>query len=271
MCKVPEQRSCFVITFTILIFFSSLLTSAGLSYIPQNANAQVKSSITTPPPSSSSPSTPPLTSSFQTYENPILGLKIQYPSNWLIKERPYNATGNSTIASFLSPPQVAPTTTTASPSGVVADRFVPYVDIFVFDSKNMSLDQLINGSVNHNISNSTISKSKQITLKGNNPAHIVEYSVMIADRYLFDRMQVWTKSGSKAFVISYTAEPQSYLTYLPTMQKMIQSLEIAGSPKTELTNSQQHPNASSSTSAAAASVPPPSSEGTSATGIPGLP
>ncbi|HZI71451.1 MAG TPA: hypothetical protein VFD60_09850, partial [Nitrososphaeraceae archaeon] len=36
--------------------------------------------------------------------------RLSYPSNWLIKERPYNTTGNSTIASFLSPlPQVAPT------------------------------------------------------------------------------------------------------------------------------------------------------------------
>ncbi|HEY6884556.1 MAG TPA: hypothetical protein VI278_11000 [Nitrososphaeraceae archaeon] len=255
-----------------------MLTSIGIvSHIPQKAKAQNKAAPMTPSGSSTSsssstvssssatPSSSTTTGSFLTYQNPLLGLKIQYPSNWQIIQRPYNATGNSTIASFLSPPQAAPAT--ASPSGVVQGRFQPYVDIFVFDSKDMSLDQLINGSVNHSsLSNATISQSKPITLKGNNPAHMVAYSIVIADRYLFDRMQVWTKSGSKAVVISYTSEPQTYLTYLSTMQKMIQSIEIANSPSLELNNvkNQQHANASSDAS-------PSASLGNTATGIPGLP
>ena len=218
--------------------------------------------------SSSSPISSSTISSFLTYQNPLLGLKIQYPSNWQIIERPYNATGNSTIASFISPPQAAPAT--ASPSGVLQDRFLPYMDIFVFDSKDMPLDQLINGSINHSsLSNATISESKPITLKTNNPAHLVAYSIVIANRYLFDRTQLWMKSGSKAVVISYTSEPKTYLTYLPTMQKMIQSLEIAGPPSSELNNpntimNPQHANASSG-------APPSASLGNATTGIPGLP
>jgi hypothetical protein len=240
-------------------------------HIPQKAKAQTKAAPATPSASSSSSTvssssttSSSTASSFQTYKNPILGIKIQYPSNWIIRERPYNATGNSTIASFVSPPQVAPATSV--PSGVPQDRFLPYVDIFVFDSKNMSLDQLINGSLNHtNLSNATISKLKPITLKGNNPARMVEYSIIIADRYLFDRTQVWTKSGSKVLVISYTSEPQTYLTYLPTMNKMIQSLEITGPPSSQSNSSneiknQQQNNVSNG-------VTPSSGN----TGIPGLP
>ena len=178
-----------------------------------------------------------------------MGLKIGYPSNWLLRQHPYNATGNSTIATFISPAQPAAQATTSA-SQSPQDSFVPYIDVFVFNSKDISLDQLINGSVNNNkLLNATISQSKPITLSGGKPARMLEYSIIIAGRYLFDRMQVWTESGDKAFVISYTAEPQTYLTYLPTMQQMIQSLEIAGTPMTEPSSNhivnnlaQQQPN-----------------------------
>lgn len=170
---------------------------------------------------------------YQTYKNPILGLKIDYPSNWVLRQHPYNATGNSTIATFISPTQpVAPITTSASQGA--QDSFVPYIDLFIFNSKGNSIDQLINESANNNkLLNTTISQSKPIILNGGKPAHMLEYSIIIAGRYLFDRMQVWTESGDKAFVISYTSEPQTYLTYLPTMQQMIQSLEIASTPMPE--------------------------------------
>ena len=49
-------------------------------------------------------------------------------------------------------------------------------------------------------------------------------------------MQVWTESGSKVIVISYTSELQTYLTYLPNMQQMIQSLEIASPPGMQSNN-----------------------------------
>jgi hypothetical protein len=259
-------------------------------YGPQKAMAQARAaSITPPPPSSPSPSSsfssshPPTSSSpsshaapssispsssslvnttttatttaasnFQTYKNPILGLKIEYPSTWSLRQHPYNATGNSTIATFISPAQLAASATTSASQGA-QDTFIPYIDVFVFNSKDNSLDQLINGSVNNNkLLNATISQSKPITLNGGKPARMLEYSIIIAGRYLFDRMQVWTESGDKAFVISYTSEPQTYLTYLPTMQKMIRSLEIASTPTNEpggshiVNNSAQQRNDASS-------------------------
>lgn len=256
---MPKSKLFTVIAFTFVISFSLLLITVSVMYIPQQVMAQAKAvPTTTPPPlpsmpssssssppapSSSSPSSvptsaPPSSSSiagrFQTYKNPILGLKIQYPSNWLLKQHPYNATGSSTIATFISPTQSA---TAASGSQAVQDRFAPYVDVFVFDSNGSPLDQLIDESVNHgNLLNATISQSKPITLNGGKQAHMVEYSIIIADRYLFDRMQVWTESGSKVIVISYTSEPQTYLTYLPNMQQMIQSLEIASPPGMQSNN-----------------------------------
>ena len=107
---------------------------------------------------------------FLTYVNPILGLKIQYPSNWLIKEHPYNPAGNSTIVTFFSSSKSS--SATGNISGI-SGAFVPYVDIFVFDSKNMPLNELINGTIN-NIAKVNLNESKPITLNnGNNPAYML--------------------------------------------------------------------------------------------------
>lgn len=275
--KILGPRSPFVITFTLWIVFSSVLANIGIFLIPQVAIAQPKSGEPVSPPSSSSssPMATTTSSSFgKIYQNAILGLKIQYPSNWLVREHPYNATGNSTIVSFISP---LLTPSTASSSGAAQNSFVPYVDIFVFDSKNVPLDQLVNGSVKSSLSNATLSQSKPITLKGNNPGRVIEYSIKIADRYLFDRMQLWTESGNRVFVLSYTAEPQTYLTYLPTMQKMIQSFEIPASPTTQLNNhsitinNEQHINASNDQKTNNTNFgSPPASSGNVAPGIPWL-
>jgi len=39
-------------------------------------------------------------------------------------------------------------------------------------------------------------------------------------------MMVLTVKGERAYIISYTAEPEKYSYYLPTVQKMIESFEI---------------------------------------------
>jgi hypothetical protein len=260
--NIPRQRSCFIITFIILVLFSTLFASTSTFCISLDVHAQKNNNTTATSPSQNTTATSPSQNttatspsqnttatslpsiSFKAYDNPILGLKIQYPSNWEVRQHPYSATGNSTIVSFFSPPT---SQTAASYTAGQADTFVPYIDIFVFNSKKMmSIDQLVNGSIKHSLSNATVSHSKPITLTGNISAHAIEYSVMIANKYLFDRNQVWAKSGNKVFVISYTSEPQTYLTYLPTMLKMIQSLRIANSPSLKSDFNNRLPNAPSS-------------------------
>jgi hypothetical protein len=269
MLGTPKLKFCMLLCFILSVFFYPSLTGTNsILPIPKKAIAQSMSGATTfgspgqpstpspstssslpasslntsaiqPPPPPQSPSFAPsqsltarATYGFQVYQNPILGLKVQYPSNWLLKERPYNATGNSTIALFVSPTQPAQTTVGASQAG--QDNFIPYADIFVFHSNNnTSLNQIMNETIN-NLSNATISQSKPITLSNGKAARLVEYSIKIADRYLFDRIQVWTESGDKVFVISYTSEPQTYLNYIPVMQKMVQSLQVTSPPNTEL-------------------------------------
>jgi PsbP-like protein len=158
-----------------------------------------------------------------TYKHPSLGITMQYPSNWLKKEYPYNPVINNTLVTFFSP---SPSASALGNVSGVSGSFVPYIDIFVFASKNMSLNEIVNGTVNNLAANANLNESKSITLKDNNPAYTLTYTVTIAGNGSLKKMQVWTLKDYKVYVITFTAEEALYSKYLPTIQKMINSLEI---------------------------------------------
>jgi PsbP-like protein len=162
---------------------------------------------------------------FLTYENPILGVRISYPSDWLIREYSYNPAANNTVVGFFSPSKTA--SALGNISGV-SGSFVPYVDIFVFASKNMSLDKIVKGTINNFLTSRdfALNQSKLITLTGNQPAHMLVYSVTGAQDEFFKKMQVWAIVGGKVYVITFTSEAALYPNYLLTVQKMINSFEI---------------------------------------------
>ncbi len=78
------------------------------------------------------------------YENPTFGIKIKYPDNWSLRTYSYNLALNNTVAGFYSPSKTA--SELGNVSGV-SGHFVPYLDIFVFSSKNMSLDKIIDSRI----------------------------------------------------------------------------------------------------------------------------
>src|SRR6476646_4178611 len=161
---------------------------------------------------------------FQTYQNHILGIKIGYPDSWYVKTYPYNNAANNTVVGFYSPSNTA--SELGNISGV-SGHFVPYVDIFVFDSKNMSLDNIIKVRINR-IQNTSdfIIDSKPITLRGNNSAHMLVYSTTTGSDESFKKMQVYTISDNKVYLITFTAQEALFSNYLPKILKMIDSFEI---------------------------------------------
>jgi PsbP-like protein len=246
---------------------------------PQQAMAQMikpdQASSTTTTTTTTAAAATNTSNTFLTYINPILGLKIQYPSNWLIKEHPYNPAGNSTIVTFFSSSKSA--SATGNISGV-SGMFVPYIDIFVFDSKNMPLNELINGTIN-NIAKVNLNESKPITLNnGNNPAYMLVYTVAIGGDELFKKMQVWTINDGKVYVITYNSQAASYFNYLPTVQKIIHSIQITTTTtdhRTELNGSSPSLSSSSITKnqqqQQSNATNGETSSGNIVSGIPGLP
>jgi hypothetical protein len=166
---------------------------------------------------------------FSTYDNPNLGIRMQYPSNWSPIEYGYNSTTNNTVVRFLSPSKTG--SELGNVSGV-SGNFVPYLDIFVFDSKNMSLDEIVKGRINYFSNNSdfVIHELKQYALNnGSNnkqPAYMLDYSATVGGDELFRKMQVYTMFDSKVFVITFTSQQASFINYTPIVQKMINSFVI---------------------------------------------
>ena len=197
--NISSKLYCYVIIVTTVFMFTLLLLSNN-SVTFQYVIGQSSSSSS---PSSSASNT---TSNFLTYNNPILGIQIQYPSNWSVTETSYNpdAAANNTIVIISS------TSKTASELGNisgVSGSFVPYMDIYVFDSKNIPFDKIIDGTINkfQNNENFAIHESKPITLKGNQQGHMLVYDATVAGDEFFRKLQVFTMfDSSKVYVLTFT-------------------------------------------------------------------
>ena len=159
------------------------------------------------------------------YENPTFGIKIKYPDNWSLRTYSYNLALNNTVAGFYSPSKKA--SELGNVSGV-SGHFVPYLDIFVFSSKNMSLDKIIDSRIDR-IQNSTyflISESKPFTLKGNQSAYTITYSINSGKDEIFKKMQIYTINGNKVYLITFTSQEALFPEYRFTIQEMVNSFEL---------------------------------------------
>jgi len=162
-----------------------------------------------------------------TYNDPVLGISIQYPSDWSSRQYAYIPSANNTLVGFYSPSKTA--SELGNISGV-SGNFVPYLDIFVFPSKNVSLDEIVKGRINkiNSSSNFVINESKPISLKGNQPAYIIVYNSMAQGEH-FKKMQVYTSLRDNIYLLTFTSQDALFSNYLQSIWKMINSFEITNS------------------------------------------
>lgn len=172
---------------------------------------------------------PPVTENqnFLTYHNLVLGVSIQYPSDWSIRQYEYNPAVNNTVVGFYSPSKTA--SELGNVSGV-SGNFVPYIDIFVFGPKNISLNEIVKERLNaiNRSSNFIINESKSIFLRDNQSAYNVVYTSTTQGEYL-KKMQVYTSFDNKVYLISFTAQEALFTDYLGTVQKIVDSIKVTNS------------------------------------------
>ena len=155
------------------------------------------------------------TSDFLTYENPLVGIKMQYPSNWTVSDtalRDYND-----VVAFYSPLQ---NLSDALPAQLVLSM-VRY-------SQNISLDEYTNLSLSalNQSQQFIVNESNPFTL-ANNPAHKIIFSAISPTEQInFNVMQIWTSIGNKLYILSYNAEAPKFSKNLPTIEQMLQTVEI---------------------------------------------
>ena len=149
----------------------------------------------------------------QSFESEEQGFKIDYPEVWSQQNRDdMFATG----AVFSSPIEGE------------AD-FQEQISVLVEDlPKDMSLAQYTEESLAQikKLSDPNVASPQTVNL-GETPAQRVIYNGLEEGNWV-RRMQTWSVVGDRAYVITYTALPESYDSYLPTVEKMIESFEIIG-------------------------------------------
>jgi PsbP-like protein len=187
-----------------LVFFSSLVTSTMYAAPLQQAIAQTTTTATKSTNSNA----------FLTYENnSTLGVKIRYPSNW------QSDSYNNKVAFF------APSLEEGNSKIIPASMFVE-VDSLPFQITDV--EDYISHYVNHLRNHAAISEPSVVTLTslaGNLAHNFTAFAKIGQDEY--HATDIIMLSGVKKYEITYYIAKQTELSsYLPTIQKMIDSFEI---------------------------------------------
>jgi hypothetical protein len=158
------------------------------------------------------------------YINPVFGFRMQYPSNWTVIESEYNPAANNTVVGFFAQSKTA--SELGNISGV-SGSFVPYLDVYTFDSKNFSLSRIVNSTISNlqPQENFVIYESRPEVFGGNLSGHVLLYDTIIGDGEHFRKLQSFTILDGKVFVITYTAQQALFPNYLSAVHKMVESFE----------------------------------------------
>ncbi len=159
------------------------------------------------------------TNNLSTYNNPDLGLTMQYPSNW-IKQKD-NLVRNTIAAFILKENQF-------HNSLDFANITLAEVDLRVYPApQNESSANLNIGQINTQGQAILSHYKNSTTTVGGLPAlKIVSY---LFGSFTQKALQVWTYVPSKHVLLEviYTAQPSQYPLYLPAVQGMIDSVKLA--------------------------------------------
>jgi len=152
--------------------------------------------VTTQTPSS-------MSQKFTLFEDPADGISIQYPSNW------------QKIQYFQSPLQMS-----VAGYRVVVNFMAPIVN-----SSDQWREYLMIQVGNKDLVKNLVPQAK-ITLAGN-PAYKTVYS---NDEEIFHlkTLEAWTTIGGNTYLLIYKAEAAKYPSYLPIIQRMLDSFKVGG-------------------------------------------
>lgn len=148
-----------------------------------------------------------------TYQNSTFGIKIQYPSGWDKQENGTKQDTETDVVIFYPP---------ASNSNASLDLSMDDIS----DEKGISVAQYANdglGDLKHSLQN-----FKSIGLTTNNIlAGLPAYKSLYVDgKTTFKDMEIGAIRGDKAYILTYEGGADEFDKYLPTVQQMINSLQI---------------------------------------------
>jgi hypothetical protein len=199
----------------LTLSFTSLTLSKGSALLQNNATTTTMSrSFQT------NHITTTTNNNFRTYQNPDYSIKMQYPSDWSASKSGLRDYTN--VIAFYSPLEN------------ISDIFPEHLTLSITGYSEHITLQKFNTVLNNTLKQPGVKtiESNPTTLAGN-PAHKIVFLPPTDNvPFKFETMLVWTVKSDKVYIISYNAEAARYSTYLPTIQKMIDSFEITNSTTT---------------------------------------
>ena len=202
----------------ILLIFSLSLSIITMLYISQHQQAMAQTNTTAPSQATNNTEQ----NAFLTYENTTYGIKIQYPAGYGWQIGFSNQTSEDNVHNYI--------VAFRSPLDRVSDTVAETVNIAVENlpqEENITLDAYSTFQISDltlSGTNFDLRESTPTVLAGI-PAYKIVYSEILQQIPL-QVMQVWAIKDNKAYTISFAAEAPKYSTYLPTVQKMIDSFEF---------------------------------------------
>jgi hypothetical protein len=210
-------------TTTTIIFSLSLSNIQNCLSISQDSTTKLVT-ITMPPPSyldilsnnnnnDNNPTT--INPTFSTYENPIYGVKIQYPSNWQKMDFDgHNGNNSLPIAGFIPPSE--------NDSGLLENLLIVVEKLHYQNTPIKQFADSLVSSYKSNLHDFQLIELNPLTTPALNSAYKIEYTYS-SDMLMLKTMVVLTISGGIAYMISNNADSSDFSYYLPIIQKMIDS------------------------------------------------
>ena len=155
---------------------------------------------------------------FLTYDNRINGFKIHYPSDWeKIEFNEVEEANRKIIVNFVSP--------LASPSDNFREYFI--IERGLVKVPTGSLNSGINSYVTSLkfLPNYKLIESNMLSL-ANNPAEKLVYSYSNPQVGVTKAMDTIIIKDNKFFLFSFNSDAATYNNYIPTVQKMLDSLSF---------------------------------------------
>lgn len=153
-------------------------------------------------------------STFMEYENPMHGIKMQYPADWTVSTSGLRS--YSGIVAFYSPLQN------------LTDILPAQVSLSITTySQNVSLDEYTNMTLTEiEQQGLEVNESSAFTLAGNPGHRIILTPPPQPIPVSISIMQAWTVIDNKVYQLVYSAERLEFQKYLPLIEQMLDSLQI---------------------------------------------
>lgn len=190
-------------------------------------------------------------SEYLTYDNPQFGINVQYPAEWQKKVYGNSAmtgaiasmpTGQNISTGPMSSPQIGQVSNNSQRSENIVEfstdsgaRLVIRVDDL---GSNMSLSDFTQNNLDNlkkGVPGFILIASKATILDGN-PAQGITYSGLDENDEEKHFLSLWTVSGNKAYVATFSAKPGTYGHYIRHMFKVFDSFNAADLPHADVSN-----------------------------------